>query len=58
MSDSLSTILVIIAVVLIMFFVPFVFITNQNDTITTNEIKMHTSTFVNTVAKEGKITRR
>ena len=57
MSDSLITIITVMAVVLIMFLVPFAFITNQNEVVVQNEINVLTTTFVNTISKEGKITK-
>ena len=56
MSDSTITIILVTCVILLMFFFPFLFITAQQDTITANDVKAITETFVNRVAIEGKIT--
>ncbi len=58
MSDTFITIVVVMAVVIIMFIYPISFIANQNEVIKEDNIKAFVSTFVNTVSKEGKITRK
>lgn len=57
MSDSTITIILVTCVIVLMFFFPFLFITAQQDTIDANEVKTITESFVNSVAKEGKITQ-
>ena len=57
MSDIFMTIIVIIAVALLLFIFPLQFIANQNEVIENTNVQTLVSTFANTVAKEGKITR-
>jgi len=56
MSDTFITISAISVVALIMFVFPVMAIANQNDSITQSSIQALVSDFVNTSAKEGKIT--
>lgn len=56
MSDTLITIIGVIAVALIMFVFPVMAIANQNDAITKTSVQAILSEFVNTAAQEGKIT--
>lgn len=56
MSDTLITIIVVIAVGLVMFIFPLMATAGQNDDITQTSIQALISEFVNTSAKEGKIT--
>lgn len=56
MSDSLITIIAVIAVALVMFIFPVMATANQNDKITETSVGAIVADFVNTSAKEGKIT--
>ena len=56
MSDTFITIIVVIAVALVMFVFPLMATANQNDAITQSSVQAIVSDFVNTAAKEGKIT--
>lgn len=56
MSDTLITIIVIVVVGLVMFIFPLMATASQNDAITQTEVQALISDFVNTAAKEGKIT--
>ena len=56
MSDTFITIVTVIAVALIMFVFPLMATANQNDNITKTSVQAIVSEFVNTAAKEGKIT--
>lgn len=57
MSDTFITIMAVIIVAVIMFVFPLMATANQNDSITQTSVQTMVSDFVNTVAKEGKITR-
>ena len=57
MSDTFITIMAVIIVAVIMFVFPLIATANQNDSITQTSVQTMVSDFVNTVAKEGKITR-
>ena len=57
MSDTFITIMAVIIVAVIMFIFPLMATANQNDSITQTSVQTMVSDFVNTVAKEGKITR-
>lgn len=56
MSDTFITIIVIVVVGLVMFAFPLITTANQNDKITQTAVQALVSNFVNTAAKEGKIT--
>ena len=56
MSDTFITVIAIMTVALIMFIFPLMATANQNDSITQTSVQTMVSDFVNTVAKEGKIT--
>ena len=56
MSDTFITIMAVIIVAVIMFVFPLMATANQNDSITQTSVQTMVSDFVNTVAKEGKIT--
>lgn len=56
MSDTFITIIVIVVVGLAMFAFPLITTANQNDKITQTAVQALVSNFVNTAAKEGKIT--
>ena len=56
MSDTFITIIAVIAVALVMFIFPLMTVSNQNDKITETSVRAIVSEFVNTAAKEGKIT--
>lgn len=56
MSDTFITIIGVITVALIMFIFPLMATANQNDNITQTAVQTIVSDFVNTAAKEGKIT--
>lgn len=56
MSDTFITIMAVIIVAVIMFIFPLMATANQNDSITQTSVQTMVSDFVNTVAKEGKIT--
>lgn len=56
MSDTFITIIAVIAVALVMFIFPLMATANQNDNITQTAVQTIISDFVNTAAKEGKIT--
>lgn len=56
MSDTFITIIVIVVVGLVMFAFPLIATANQNDKITQTAVQALVSNFVNTAAKEGKIT--
>lgn len=56
MSDTFITIIAVITVAVIMFVFPLMATANQNDSITQTSVQALVSDFVNTVAKEGKIT--
>ena len=56
MSDTFITIIAVIAVALVMFIFPVMATANQNDSITQTSIQAIVSDFVNTSAKEGRIT--
>lgn len=56
MSDTFITIIVIVVVALVMFAFPLITTANQNDKITQSSVQAIVSDFVNTAAKEGKIT--
>ena len=57
MSDTFITVIAIMTVALIMFIFPLMATANQNDSITQTSVQTMVSDFVNTVAKEGKITQ-
>ena len=57
MSDTFITIMAVIIVAVIMFIFPLMATANQNDSITQTSVQTMVSDFVNTVAKEGKITQ-
>ena len=57
MSDTFITIIAVMVVAVIMFVFPIMATANQNDSITQTSVQTLVSDFVNTVAKEGKITR-
>ena len=57
MSDTFIRIMAVIIVAVIMFVFPLMATANQNDSITQTSVQTMVSDFVNTVAKEGKITR-
>ena len=57
MSDTFITIIAVMVVAVIMFVFPIMATANQNDSITQTSVQTMVSDFVNTVAKEGKITR-
>lgn len=57
MSDSFITILAVIIAVVIMFIFPLMATADQNDDITQTAVNTMVAEFVNTVAKEGKITQ-
>ena len=56
MSDTFITIIAVMVVAVIMFVFPIMATANQNDSITQTSVQTMVSDFVNTVAKEGKIT--
>lgn len=56
MSNTFITIIAVIAVALVMFVFPVMATANQNDAITQTSVQAIVSDFVNTAAKEGKIT--
>lgn len=56
MSDTFITIIAVIAVALVMFVFPLMATANQNEAITQSSVQGIVSDFVNTAAKEGKIT--
>lgn len=56
MSDTFITIIAVMAVALIMFIFPLMATAGQNDDITQTSIQTIVSDFVNTAAREGKIT--
>lgn len=56
MSETFITIIAVIAVALVMFIFPIMATANQNDNITQTAVQSIVSDFVNTSAKEGKIT--
>ena len=58
MSDTFITIVLVAVVVLIMFIFPLNFISTQRSTITNKDVEAIANDFVNTVSKEGKITRK
>lgn len=57
MSDTFITIIVIMVVAVVMFVFPLMATANQNDAITQTSVQALVSEFVNTVAKEGKVTQ-
>ena len=57
MSDLFITIMAVIIAVVLLFAVPIIASTNQNDTITQTAVESLVSDFVNTASREGKITR-
>ena len=58
MSDTFITVIAVVTVALVMFVFPLMAIANQNDDITQTSVQTLVSDFVNTCAKEGKITQR
>ena len=56
MSETFITIIAVITVALIMFIFPVMAMADQNDDITQTSVDTMAADFVNTVAKEGKIT--
>ena len=57
MSDTFITVIAVVTVALVMFVFPLMAIANQNDDITQTSVQTLVSDFVNTCAKEGKITQ-
>ncbi len=57
MSDTFITIIVVMVVAVVMFVFPLMATANQNDAITQTSVQAMVSEFVNTVAKEGKVTQ-
>ena len=57
MSDTFITVIAVVIVALVMFVFPLMAIANQNDDITQTSVQTLVSDFVNTCAKEGKITQ-
>lgn len=57
MSETFITIIAVITVALIMFIFPVMAMADQNDDITQTSVDTMVAEFVNTVAKEGKITQ-
>ena len=55
MSDTFITVMVVILVVGLMLVAPFVITTNQNEKVTQTTVDTLVANFVNTAAKEGKI---
>ena len=56
MSDTFITIITIVIVAVVMFVFPLMATANQNDAITQTSVQTIVSDFVNTAAREGKIT--
>lgn len=56
MSDTFITAMSIMVMVILIFFVSILSIVNQNDEITQTSVEAIIANFVNTVAREGKIT--
>lgn len=56
MSDTFITMIAVIAVAIVMFIFPLMTTANQNDEIMQTGVQVMVSDFVNTSAKEGKIT--
>lgn len=56
MSDTFITIIAVVAVAVVMFVFPLMATANQNEAITQSSVQAIVSDFVNTAAKEGKIT--
>ncbi len=56
MSDTFITVMAIMLTAVILFIVPVMATANQNDSITQTSVQAIVSEFVNTAAKEGKIT--
>lgn len=56
MSDTFITIMVVMIAVVALFIIPVMATANQNDNITQTAVQTIVSEFVNTSAKEGKIT--
>ncbi len=57
MSDTFITVITVMVLVVIMFVVPLMGTAKQNDSMTQTAVQSLVSDFVNTSAKEGKITR-
>ena len=57
MQDTFMTVTAVIIVVVVMFVVPLMLTADQNDTVTQTTVDTIVSDFVNTSAKEGKISR-
>lgn len=56
MSDTLITVMAVMITAVLLFIVPVMATANQNDAITQTSVQAIVSEFVNTAAKEGKIT--
>lgn len=56
MSDTFITVMAVMITALLLFIVPVMATANQNDAITQTSVQAIVSEFVNTAAKEGKIT--
>ena len=56
MSDTFITIMVVMVAVVALFIIPVMATANQNDAITQTSVQTIVSDFVNTAAREGKIT--
>ena len=56
MSDTFMTITAVMVMVVLLFAVPMIATANQNDAITQTSVETMISDFVNTAAREGKIT--
>lgn len=55
MSDTFITVIAVMATALLLFIVPVMATANQNDSITQTSVQAMVSEFINTAAKEGKI---
>ena len=56
MSDTFITIMVVMVAVVALFIIPVMATANQNDKVTQTAVQTIVAEFVNTSAKEGKIT--
>lgn len=57
MSNTFITIIAVMVAAVLMFAVPLMFTADQNDNVTQTSVQALVSEFVNTAAKEGKITQ-